>query len=252
MTDQRFDGVAIPDPGFADDDGSVDPAVAAELARFGEGAGNHAGLLRAVAASRLLVPVVAMLEETEVGADGRRRDKTSSMASVSVQAPDGSRSLLAFTSVDALSAWRPDARPIAASARQVAQAALVEQADALVIDPAGPVPFALTGAELRSLAVAEDPTLPTATVVARSVAAVAAGHPEVSLVTMVVEPTGATRITVVVDGLPAGSADAVGALRAVLADEPLLRARGPRLRLVRLAAGQGAGAPPGDVVYRRA
>ena len=61
---------SIPDPGFADDDGGVDPVVAAALAaydRAGE-ADEPAAHLEALAVlqdARVLVPVVAILDELE-------------------------------------------------------------------------------------------------------------------------------------------------------------------------------------------
>lgn len=249
--------MAIRDPGFADDDGSADPAVAAELVRLADGAGDPARLLRAVATSRLLVPVVAVLEEAEVGDDGVRRDKASSMASVSVQAADGTRSLLGFTSVDSLRAWRADARPIAASAQRVAQAALAEGADALVVDPAGPVPFAITGAELAAVAVAADPAAPTAGLVGSVAAAVAARNPEVAVVAVTVEPGGRLQVAVAVDPARAGASpdpatEVVAELRTALEGDPLLRVRGPQIRLVLLPTARADDVDATAVVYRRA
>ena len=94
-------------------------------------------MVAALAGARLLVPVVAVLDEAEVGADGLRRDKDSHMATVSLLNPDGRRGLLAFTSTATLAAWQSDARPVAATSQRVAQAALQEGADAVLLDVAG-------------------------------------------------------------------------------------------------------------------
>lgn len=149
---ERFVGVPLPDPGFAGDDGSADPALAAVLARHAAGTAGSAEVVAAVATARLLVPVVAVLEEAEVGADGLRRDKSSHMATVSLLNPDGRRGLLAFTSTAALRAWQADARPVAASSQRVAQAAVQEGAAAVLLDVAGPVPLPIEGVALLTLA----------------------------------------------------------------------------------------------------
>ncbi len=145
-------GRAIPDPGFAGDDGSADPAVAAALEAYRQGSSSVGAVLAALVTGRLLVPVVAVLDEAEAGPTGLHREKSSHMATVTVTGRDGRRALVAFTSTETLTRWRADARPVPVTASQAAGAALDEGADALVVDLAGPVPFAVEGAALRSLA----------------------------------------------------------------------------------------------------
>jgi hypothetical protein len=140
----------IPDPGFSEDDGSADAALAAALAGYGEGRATDAEVVAALHGARLLVPVVAVLGEAETGPDGLRRDKSSDMAVPTIQAPDGRRALPAFSSTEALARWRPDARPVAVPLRQALQALAHEKADTLLIDLAGPVAYELTGAALRA------------------------------------------------------------------------------------------------------
>lgn len=136
--------------GFAGDDGSADPRVAAAL-----DAGDGEGVLAALrAGARLLVPLVAVLDER----DAEGGDKSSHMASVSLVQQDGRRGLLAFTSVASMRAWDPQARPVPASAPDVARAALEEGADGILVDIAGPVRFAIDGASLDELARRGGPT----------------------------------------------------------------------------------------------
>ena len=144
----------IPDPGFSGDDGSADPRLAEALAR-------HAGepspaaeqeLMEALVGARLMVPIVAILGEAETGADGLRHEKSSDMAVPTVQTPDGRKGLPAFTSLDALARWRADARPAPVPAAQAVHAAWSEQADALLIDLAGPAFYELSGAAMRAVA----------------------------------------------------------------------------------------------------
>ena len=143
---------SLPDPGFPDDDGAADPAVTTALSAYAAGTGAYVDALASLQSGRLLVPVVAVLGEVEVDADGLVHDKTSDMAAVLLARPDGRRGLLAFTSAEALAAWNPDARPVPVATATAARAALQEEADALVVDVAGPVRFAIEGEDLRGLA----------------------------------------------------------------------------------------------------
>ncbi len=142
----------IPDPGFPGDLGVAAPVVRAALAAYADGSGTQVDALAAVRTARLLVPVVAVLGEAEVDADGRLRDKTSDMASVLLRGADGRLALLAFTGLDSLHAWDPSARPVPATARTAAQAAVQDGAAALVVDVAGPASLAVEGDDLEGLA----------------------------------------------------------------------------------------------------
>jgi hypothetical protein len=64
---------------------------------------------------------------------------------------DGRRAIPAFTCSEALAMWRQQARPVPALAAQVWRAA-AEDACAVVVDIAGPVPVAIDGARLAALA----------------------------------------------------------------------------------------------------
>ncbi|MFJ6213604.1 SseB family protein [Streptomyces sp. NPDC092296] len=143
----------IPDPGFAGDSGGADPRLAEALARWAaDPEAGEAELLAALAAARVMVPVVALLGEAETGPDGLRREKSSDMAVPVVQAADGRRALPAFSSLETLARWRADARPVPVHGRQAVLAAYSERADTLLLDPAGPVAYQLTGAPMRALA----------------------------------------------------------------------------------------------------
>ncbi|WP_110181459.1 SseB family protein [Nocardioides solisilvae] len=149
----RFDGARILQPGFPGDTGSADPAVARALADHrgaGAGAETFALAVRALAGSRLLVPVVAVLGEVEVDERGLAHDKSSDMAAVLLTGADGRVALLAFTSTDALTAWDPAARPVPVAAEVAALSAVQEGADALVVDVAGPATFVLEGQDLEA------------------------------------------------------------------------------------------------------
>jgi SseB protein N-terminal domain len=133
---------------FRDDDGTADPRVAAALAAYVSGRGSEQQALTALAAARLLVPVVAVLADGTAPSSG---DKNSEMVLPTLIGHDGRPAVLAFTSLDALARWRPNARPVPAEADRVWRAAVADSC-AVVIDVAGPVPIAVEGARLASLA----------------------------------------------------------------------------------------------------
>ena len=99
-------------------------------------------MLAALGSARVLVPVVAELGESEVGADGLARDKSADMATVLMRGADGRLALLAFTSLATLHRWDPEARPVPVPSHVAAQAAVQDGAVALLLDVAGPVPYA--------------------------------------------------------------------------------------------------------------
>ncbi|WP_017591173.1 SseB family protein [Nocardiopsis potens] len=137
---------------FLDDDGSADPELTARLEKYARGEVGDRQVLTALAPSRLLIPVVAVPTEVEEGAGGLKRDKKSEVATPVMVGKDGRRGVLAFTSVEAVKRWRADARPVPVPAAEACQAALDEGADAVVVDVAGPVNFAIQGRFLTVLA----------------------------------------------------------------------------------------------------
>lgn len=138
--------------GFADDDGRADPRLVEAIS-----AGEHGPLLATLTgagAARLLVPVVALLGEVEQTGSGLAADKSSDMAVVLLTGADGRRALLAFSGIDTLRRWQPDARPMPTTPQLAATAALQEDAAAIVIDIAGPTPAVLEANDLHHLAAA--------------------------------------------------------------------------------------------------
>lgn len=137
---------------YPDDTGEATPVLAAALRAYADDETRYADVLAALGTARLLVPVVAVLGEVEVGDDGLARDKTSDMATVLLRGADGRMALLAFSSTETLVAWNPDGRPVPVATRTAAQSALQEGARALLIDVAGPVTVAVEGDDLGALA----------------------------------------------------------------------------------------------------
>jgi len=148
---------SIPDPGFAGDDGGVDPVVAAALAVYdaaleAKAPDPHRAALAALQDARVLVPVVALLGEVALDAQGLAHDKTSDMACVLMSGRDGRTALLAFTGNASLARWSSEARPVPVGLRQAARAALQDEASAVLLDVAGPVMFVVEKEDLGSLA----------------------------------------------------------------------------------------------------
>ncbi|HET7247317.1 MAG TPA: SseB family protein [Streptosporangiaceae bacterium] len=153
-------GRRLAGPRFPDDDGSAGPQVTAALAAYAAGHGSEHAVLAALDSARLMVPVVAVLAAEDVpGPGGLRREKSSEMALPTVIGSDGRTALPAFTSAASLARWRPEARPVPVPAAQVWQSG-AKDASAVVIDIAGPVPFAVDGARLAALAQGRAAPLP--------------------------------------------------------------------------------------------
>lgn len=148
----RFAGARLLESSFPNDDGTQFPEVAAGLAAYAEDQGAYAAALATIQASRLMVPVVALLGEFEYDDNGLAHDKSSDMAAVLMQGADGRMALLAFTGTEQLATWNSEARPVAVPAQAAAQSALQDGAEALVIDVAGPVSFVVQGDDLLALA----------------------------------------------------------------------------------------------------
>jgi hypothetical protein len=181
---------------FAGDDGKADPRVAAILAGYAAGQEPEQAALIALAGTRLLIPVVEREAGPEADpadaaavdpADPRPGDDRPAdaaladachadshpagtcgssgsspgreMAFPTLIGRDGRPALLAFTSLDALTRWRPGARPVPALAAQVWEMAVADSC-AVVIDVTGPVPLAVDGARLGALAKGEPPPAP--------------------------------------------------------------------------------------------
>lgn len=148
----RFAGARLQESQFPGDDGSRQPEVAAALEAYAADRDRYPAALSALQRSRLLVPVVAMLGEVELDEAGLAHDKSSDMAAVLMKGRDGRLALLAFTGTDQLRAWNPEARPVPVPAQVAAQSAVQDDAAALLVDVAGPVPLVVEGEDLAGLA----------------------------------------------------------------------------------------------------
>ena len=137
---------------FDDDTGLADPAYEAAIADLAAGTGSEEAVHRALATARVFIPVVASLAEDQIGEHGFVEDKEADMALVTITAPDGRTALPAFTSVDRLQAWHPEARPVAVYAARAALSAVSDGAQLMVVDPGAEVTFVLRRPAVWALA----------------------------------------------------------------------------------------------------
>lgn len=114
-------GRSLAEPAFPDDDGALDPSL--DLT-------DDTTVLATIGTARVFVPVVAVLGE--LATDGS--DKNSDMAAVLMTGADGRTALLAFTSLETMSRWNPESRPVPVYGRDAARAALADGASAMLLD----------------------------------------------------------------------------------------------------------------------
>ena len=137
---------------FDTDDGAMDAGYAAALAQLASGNGTEAQVVAALATARVFIPIVAQLAEQTVGENGLVSDKESDMALVTLQGPDGRKTLPVFTHAEALTRWHPQARPVAVYAARAALSAVAEEAQLMVLDPGSQRPFVVRRPAMWALA----------------------------------------------------------------------------------------------------
>lgn len=143
---QADNRLAQPNSRFLDDDGSPEAIVRAAMAA----AVDQVSYSRAVVAlctSRLLMPIVASGDET----GHPDPDRHAEMAAVTLS-DGGVTHLLAFTGMDAMRSWQPDARPVPCHLDELAAAVGQAGATELLLDLAGPTPLVLGGDLLALIA----------------------------------------------------------------------------------------------------
>lgn len=145
-----FTDAQIPVSGFESDDGQANPDLREAIVEYARTASAESAreLLDLLVVARLLVPVVAVVDSI---VDGQEKD--SHMQSVEFQSADGRKALIAFTGTDAVEYWDPKARPIPRAAFEVAQGAVEQGYDAIILDMSGPTPLAIDGNLLSLLAI---------------------------------------------------------------------------------------------------
>lgn len=171
----------------ADDDGSAPTAYLAARDAFRRGESGLTDLVDVIRTCRFLIPLVAVAGETALTDAGQLVDKSQELSIITVAGPDGRGILPVFSSVEAMTRWRPDARPVPAQAVRVALAAASEGTDRVVIDARSggdevvlprPAVWAIAKGELWVPAVDDASVL-------EAIARPAAQHPQIWAVTLI-------------------------------------------------------------------
>ena len=147
-----WEGRKIESNAHAGDDGSADPTLDAALRGFRAGTGPEEAVVDALREARVLVPLVAEKGEEGVAPSGLVVDKTQELSLVTVAAPDGRAVLPVFSSVTAMSAWDPMARPIPVQGLHAAISAATDGTDLIVVDPASETEFVVRRPAIWALA----------------------------------------------------------------------------------------------------
>jgi SseB protein N-terminal domain len=153
MTDPRFAGKPLPHSRFSGDHGHLDATLAAVLTEHAAGRAGLREVQNALVGTRMLIPTAAGLDESDTDvATGLMVEKNSHLAVATFASNAGWVGLLAFTCMDSVRLWDPQARPVPVTAEEAALSALDDGRSVLVVDFAGPARLALTGSLLRALA----------------------------------------------------------------------------------------------------
>ncbi len=169
------------------DDGSAPAAYLAARDAFRRGDASFPEFVDVIRGCRFLIPLVAVAGEMGHTAEGLVVDKSQELSIITVADPDGRPVLPVFSSVDAMSRWRPDARPVPADAVRVALAAASEGTDRVVIDArSGPDEVVLPRPAVWAIA-QQEPWVPAVDDdgVLEAIARPAAAHPQIWAVSLV-------------------------------------------------------------------
>lgn len=138
--------LAQPNARFTGDAGAPDPVVRAALSAVVDEV-SYARAVVALCASRLLMPIVASGDETDHPDPQRHAE----LAAVTLD--DGEAiHLLAFTGLDAMRLWRPDARPVPCLMDELCATVPAAGATRLLVDAAGPAAIVLEAGMVDQIA----------------------------------------------------------------------------------------------------
>lgn len=136
---------------FADDDGLARIELIDAIKEFQQ-SGDPEKVFAEFTKSRLLIPLLADLGESSVGAHGQTVDKSADLSIVTVETPDKKTALPVFSSVETMLRWNPKARPVPSDAIRVALAAASEGTTRIVLDPGSESEFAFRRAAIAAIA----------------------------------------------------------------------------------------------------
>jgi hypothetical protein len=140
-----------PNP-FAGDDGKADQRLIEAILALHAGTGTQVQVIDAFRKARVLIPLLANLGEAGEGAHGQTVDKSADLSIVTVETPDQQNGLPVFSSVEAMTAWNKDARPVPHSSVKAALAAAAEGNTRIVLDPGSATEFVIRRPAIEAIA----------------------------------------------------------------------------------------------------
>ncbi|GAA1117888.1 SseB family protein [Citricoccus alkalitolerans] len=160
LSGEGIDGSANPLHAFDTDDGTADPAWGPVLDRLAAGEAGEPSVVDVLSRMRVFAAVLPTVAETARDQDGHadheHGDKESDISLVTLKAPDGRTALPVFTNVPALTAWHPQARPVATWMPRACLSAVDEGAELVVVDPAAECTFVVRRPAVWALAQQQD------------------------------------------------------------------------------------------------
>ena len=147
-----WEGRSFDQNAFADDDGKAPAALLEVISKFRAGEAGAEDVVDQIRVSRLLVPLLANLGESEEGAHGQKVDKSAELSIVTVKSPDDQDSLVVFSSVESMSLWNKEARPVPTDAIRVSLAAASQMSTRVVLDPGSETEFVIRRPAIAKIA----------------------------------------------------------------------------------------------------
>ncbi len=147
-----WEGRSFDQNSFADDDGKAPPELIEAISKFRAGEVGAEAVIDQIRVSRLLVPLLANLGDSEVGAHGQKVDKSAELSIVTVKSPDDQDSLVVFSSVEAMSLWNKASRPVPTDAIRIALAAASQMSTRVVLDPGSETEFVVRRPAIAKIA----------------------------------------------------------------------------------------------------
>jgi hypothetical protein len=151
-----WEGRQLEENRFSTDDGSAPKKFLDVISGFRSRELGQADVVNVIRDTRLLVPLIAHLGESEVGAHGLEVDKSAELSIVTVKSPDDQDSLVVFSSVAAMQRWNPGARPVPTDALRVCLAAASQLSTRVVIDPGSETEFVIRRPAIARVAQSQD------------------------------------------------------------------------------------------------
>ena len=136
-----WEGRSFGQNAFADDDGKAPAKLVEAIEKFRAGEVGAEVVVDQIRVSRLLVPLLANLGESEEGAHGHKVDKSAELSIVTVKSPDDQDSLVVFSSVECMNRWNRESRPVPTDAIRVSLAAASQMSTRIVLDPGSETEF---------------------------------------------------------------------------------------------------------------